>query len=421
MTQPAFGEELRRLRVQRGLSLRRLARQVHYDQGYVSKIENGLKPPTGAFATACDTVLDTGNMLTALVPETSRRGRTDPERTAAAAKEDEVKRLEFIAAVVAAGVGAALPGSPPPRRIGANDVASYRDALTRLYQLDDQHGGGAVYELTLRTVRRLRDTLARSSYDAETGRQLQSITGQATEHAGWLAYDAGRHAEARYCWLEAMHTARMADDAQTEMVVLSSMSLQAATSGRPGEAVDLAAADQRAARARTTPRMRAVLLAREARGHAGQGDAGHTWRAFNQADRELESGFSEADPSLLQFFGHVDLALERMRAAADLTDLVTAEQAGREALATIDQAAYPRNYTWCLAEFASLLLARGEREEALMVAAQAVARMPEFGSKRITDQVGFVLRQLAAQRNDPRVGDFLDWSTGILSGADARP
>ncbi|MEO7195335.1 MAG: helix-turn-helix transcriptional regulator [Pseudonocardiaceae bacterium] len=68
MEQPNFGGELRRLRQQRGLSLKKFAQVVHYDPGYLSKIENGGKPPTATFAAKCDAALKTGGSLSALVP-----------------------------------------------------------------------------------------------------------------------------------------------------------------------------------------------------------------------------------------------------------------------------------------------------------------------------------------------------------------
>lgn len=68
MEQQNFGDELRRLRQQGGLSLKKFAQLVHYDPGYLSKIENGIKPPTAAFAARCDAALGTGGSLSALVP-----------------------------------------------------------------------------------------------------------------------------------------------------------------------------------------------------------------------------------------------------------------------------------------------------------------------------------------------------------------
>lgn len=81
MNQPTFGDELRRLRLQCGLSLKKFAQLVHYDPGYLSKIENGLKPPTDAVAGRCDTALEADGILSALVPapSMSRRSRVAHE------------------------------------------------------------------------------------------------------------------------------------------------------------------------------------------------------------------------------------------------------------------------------------------------------------------------------------------------------
>nr|WP_267896795.1 helix-turn-helix domain-containing protein [Streptomyces albireticuli] len=62
------GERLRRLRLERGMSLARLARLAFYSKGYLSKVENGEKPLTKELARACDRALDTGGALEALVP-----------------------------------------------------------------------------------------------------------------------------------------------------------------------------------------------------------------------------------------------------------------------------------------------------------------------------------------------------------------
>ncbi|WP_033037065.1 helix-turn-helix domain-containing protein [Streptomyces monomycini] len=62
-----FGDALRRLRREREVSLRALAQLVHYSKGYLSKIENGEKPPTGDVARRCDTALAADGTLTRLL------------------------------------------------------------------------------------------------------------------------------------------------------------------------------------------------------------------------------------------------------------------------------------------------------------------------------------------------------------------
>jgi transcriptional regulator with XRE-family HTH domain len=53
----AFGETLRRLLDERGLSLGSLSETTHYDKGYLSKISNGRRPVTDEVARACDLAL----------------------------------------------------------------------------------------------------------------------------------------------------------------------------------------------------------------------------------------------------------------------------------------------------------------------------------------------------------------------------
>lgn len=69
-----FPAQLRRLRVQRGLSLADLARQTHYSKGYLSKIETGSKRVTVDVARRCDDVLRAGGELVRMVRETGPRG-----------------------------------------------------------------------------------------------------------------------------------------------------------------------------------------------------------------------------------------------------------------------------------------------------------------------------------------------------------
>jgi transcriptional regulator with XRE-family HTH domain len=63
-----FGQELRRLRQQQGISLARFAELVNYDASYLSRIENGRRSPTTALAQACETALHADGTLAALVP-----------------------------------------------------------------------------------------------------------------------------------------------------------------------------------------------------------------------------------------------------------------------------------------------------------------------------------------------------------------
>ncbi len=75
MSDADFGTELRRLRTEAGWSLTDLAKRIHYTKGYLSKVENGVAPPNEALALLCDSELDTGGVLIAVVPRRRRKLR----------------------------------------------------------------------------------------------------------------------------------------------------------------------------------------------------------------------------------------------------------------------------------------------------------------------------------------------------------
>lgn len=85
---PSFPARLRRLRVQRGLSLAALARQTHYSKGYLSKIETGAKRVTLDVALRCDRVLEAEGALVRLAREAeAQAARAAAGRTAAQAPD----------------------------------------------------------------------------------------------------------------------------------------------------------------------------------------------------------------------------------------------------------------------------------------------------------------------------------------------
>ena len=75
-----FAENMDSLMTQRGMSLHRLARAVHYDVGYLCKIKNGQKPPSRWMATLVDDALSVDGSLIALAPfvgDSPLRGYTE--------------------------------------------------------------------------------------------------------------------------------------------------------------------------------------------------------------------------------------------------------------------------------------------------------------------------------------------------------
>ncbi|MFX0581150.1 P-loop NTPase fold protein [Nocardia nepalensis] len=74
-----FGRELRRRRLDSGLSLGELAILVHYSRGHLSRVETGHTVPTTSLVRACDTALNANGELLALDPRASNEVVDDSE------------------------------------------------------------------------------------------------------------------------------------------------------------------------------------------------------------------------------------------------------------------------------------------------------------------------------------------------------
>ncbi|WP_030591685.1 helix-turn-helix domain-containing protein [Streptomyces anulatus] len=68
MPQPStgFGEELRKRRLDAGLTLTTLSGAVHYSKAQLSKVERGIKAPSRDLVRLCDAVLQADGALVAL-------------------------------------------------------------------------------------------------------------------------------------------------------------------------------------------------------------------------------------------------------------------------------------------------------------------------------------------------------------------
>ena len=334
-----------------------------------------------------------------------------PAAGSLAGGDDEVDRQEFLIAMFGAGAGAVAGTrvAAEPSRLGSREVVAWRQTVARMYELDDAYGGEGVLPLAVRSLRQMRRLLQRAGYAPATGQALQAVAGELSENCGWLAFDAGRQAVARYWWLEASHIARMAGEDRVLAVVLASMSLQASNLGRAGEAVELARAAQRAASPWGTPRLRSLLAAREALGHARDGNEQAVRQALGQAGALLEQGRRDEDPAWLNFWGEADLAWHRMSAAQYLGRLPVAERSGREAVAAVGPG-YPRNRALYLALHAGVLVKQRRVEEAASTATQAVVLAKELTSGRVDAYLHQVRTELAGYPREPGVAEFLDYT-----------
>jgi transcriptional regulator with XRE-family HTH domain len=236
----SFGEAVRRLRIERGVSLRGLAKLAPLDVGYLSKIENGHRHGTLPVARAVDKALDAnGELLTIARAEQARRIR-------AAVPFDPMRRRAIVqfglTAPVMASLSDASGHAPPIGRVGVGDVARVQRAVARLHVLDQRHGGESLWQSAAVVARDGYVLLERGIYTEAVAARLMRVTGRAQICAGWLALDGGQHQIARSCFTEALALAQQANDVQVRTRALANLALQSSALGRPREALRFAEA-----------------------------------------------------------------------------------------------------------------------------------------------------------------------------------
>ncbi|MEO3776313.1 helix-turn-helix domain-containing protein [Micromonospora sp. B11E3] len=168
---PEFGRLLRRLRTDRGWSLRDLADRIRFNRGYISKVELGEKFPEQQFAQLADGALDAGGLLVAAweADAHQRREAASVGRLLLASTRDSLRLIttdeermgldDLDEATRAVAVG--YLGTPPaPMLRQAVELRS--EALRRMKQ--HQYKPGEVADLYL-IIGRLQGVLSYSALD----------------------------------------------------------------------------------------------------------------------------------------------------------------------------------------------------------------------------------------------------------------
>lgn len=137
-----FGERMKTLMAERGISLRKLARTIDYDVGYLSKVANGHKRPSRAMAERIAAALGAGDTLAALLSATAVALDSVPTT------DDEIQALELARRASASDVGnetitrlelavddlaIAYPGTPPAELL--DRVRRHLDYVGRLVDM----------------------------------------------------------------------------------------------------------------------------------------------------------------------------------------------------------------------------------------------------------------------------------------------
>lgn len=260
---PPFGAELQRRRLDAGMSLGELSRRVYYSKSHLSKIENGHKGVGIELARACDSALEAGGALIALVPTPAVAAGAGVDAYA----DQRTWRLDLRPdGSSTAWLGDARMRLPVPTVVGSAAAAEGVFAAIRVWGRDASPS--AVLPALLGQLQTVRAAV--NAAGGATRTEHLALGARMTEFAGWMAQEAGDTGHARYFTDLAEHLAAQAGLSQMEHHVPVRRALLAMYDGDAEQTIELAA------RARSTsgasPRLRSLAALREAQGYALAGD-----------------------------------------------------------------------------------------------------------------------------------------------------
>jgi transcriptional regulator with XRE-family HTH domain len=275
-----FGPELRRRRLDAGLSLAQLAEQIHYSKSYLSKVETGLKPPGASLARQCDAALGANGALSALVGRAELAqpvalDRADGEVWVMSVAADgtgvfqPMNRRDVLAlgATSFLGVGATRRGMSAAAR-DESTLRTFRSLFDHSRRLGQIASPGVVLPNVIALAQTLRGMAGAAN--AATREGLLLLAGRCAEYAGWMAQEAGNDNSATWWTYSATELATAAGDADLAAYTLVRRAEIALY--RDDAAGTIALAQQAQGSPGTAARVRGLAAQREAQGHAIAGD-----------------------------------------------------------------------------------------------------------------------------------------------------
>ncbi|MFF8942562.1 hypothetical protein ACF1A5_09885 [Streptomyces sp. NPDC014864] len=249
-----------------------------------------------------------------------------------------------------------------------------------------------------------------SSHTSEVGRQLLRQIGELAQIAGWIASDAGQHAEAERIYRLGISAARQAEDHTLAGNIAGSLAYQLSNTGREVEGVTLAHAALNDAGPDAPPKARALYLDRVAWAHtkAGGVDNGQAaMRALGEAGQALSQDSEGIEsPAYLYWVDAGELRVMESRVYTELHRPLRAVPLLRSVLSEYD-ATHTREMALYLSWLAVALADANEPEEAASVADRVISLGADTPSERVAERVRVILDRLREYADVPEVAALL--------------
>lgn len=276
-------------------------------------------------------------------------------------------------------------------RAGQSDLGYLLHRTARLRRLDNYLGGRDTYNLYVSELASTVGYVRNVNCGPNIRKTLIKIIAEQAQLAGWAAFDAGMHVEAKKHYSDSLEAAREANDAALMGNALAFLAYQEVSTIGPN--VELAEASFAAAEKEATPKVRALLLERKAWTYAVAGDYQATNRALADAKTALRIKTDQPEPDWVFWVDDNEIDIMTGRCLTELHRPLEAASALDVALLRFDDT-YARDKALYMTFLANALIDGEEIERAAMVTAKSIELAQGVGSVRPSARITGVMHKL---------------------------
>ncbi|MFJ9619224.1 hypothetical protein [Streptomyces noursei] len=245
-----------------------------------------------------------------------------------------------------------------------------------------------------------------STHTEAVGSALLSQIGELAQIAGWIASDAGQHAQAERVYRIGIDAARQADNGPLVANLAGSLAYQFSNTGQERAGLDLSRAALDEAGADAPAKTRALFFDRIAWAHTRVGEAQPAMRALGQAHDALADADDVEAPTWAYWVSREELEVMDARVFTELHRPLRAVPLLTHVLSRYD-ATHAREVALYRSWLAVALADANEPEQAAEEARRVVIASTDMASDRITSRARVVLHRLEEFKEVSEVGDLL--------------
>lgn len=302
-------------------------------------------------------------------------------------------------------------------RLSDSFLDGLQSTANNLRVMDAHSGSGTLANIGRANLAFLNQLSRNASYNQRTGRRLAAVIADTAIQTGWFTFDSGDLDGAPPFLLAALRASEASGDVRLGAGALSYLAVHAYSCGSPRNATTAA----RVAREKTkhigAPALEAMLLTRQARGHAKLGERKEAMAALGRAAELAAGKRTEQDPHWLYWVNQGEILGQAGSSYLDLGEPHRALTAFTDAASALDPS-HERTLGLYLSRAASAAVRKGDFDAGCARASEALDLAARVQSVRLREHIHRMLRDFENARGSRAAEDILGRGASVMRTAD---